>query len=215
MAFKFSKIDIGSVKKIPKPEKKPRNIPKRMVLASELRFARRPQVAKPEVVIEKPRIKKTNNNFSKNFSFAFAGIILILVLQAASYFSSANSAKGEILGVATSAYSQLGLASQDLVDSKFSSAVTLFDSAQKNIKSAQEKLNAFSALKWLAPQANSADHILNGASRLALAGQKLSVALSLFDDLKVSSKGVETSNFNEKIFTSRQLLLQTQELVSA
>lgn len=208
---KFSKTDIRSVKRKVAPKPAVRII-KREVLSSEI-FAARNQAnrKKSKPVYVEPKVKR-KIKFAQIGSFAVAGIALVLFMQGLLYLSSAKKASGEILGVATSAYTDLNAASQNLSSQNFSSAQELFNSAQNNIDIAQKKLNNFQPLKWFIPQASSADHILTGAGFLAQAGNKLSTALNLFDELKVSSKGVETQNFNDKIFANRQLLEATYEL---
>jgi len=143
---------------------------------------------------------------SRVFLFALSGLFLIFTLHTVPYLSSATNAKGEILGEATTAYSNLSSASVNLAASDFSEALRLFVSAQENLLIAKNRLDNFKALQWLVPQAASADKLLNGASYLAAAGEKLTQALSLFDILKVSSKGVETNQINEKISENRKLL---------
>src|SRR3989344_862601 len=146
-------------------------------------------------------------------SFALAGIGLVLVLQSLSYLSAANNASTEILGAATSAYSQLSDAGDNLLNQNFHSAKGLFVSAQNNIRLAQEKLSCFALLRFLAPRAQSADHLLSGASNLAQAGDKLSQALALFEEFKISSEGAATEGMMEKISANRELLSQAKKLV--
>ncbi len=148
------------------------------------------------------------------FTFAAVCLVVVLLMQGASYLASAKNASGEILGVATSAYSDLNNAGKSLSEQNFSSAKTLFESAQSNVNIAQSKLDNYKALTWLAPQANSADHILTGAGYLAKAGEKLSEALGLFNELKVSSKGIETDNFDQRLSDSRNVLIETRDLVA-
>ncbi len=183
MSVKFSRIDIGSMKLKNRLGK---------IRRSELRFLTMPK---------KPKTKAA--------ALALAGLALITALQAIPYLSSAQNAKGEILGQATSAYSELNDASQNLALSNFTSAQELFISAQANLKTAQGKLDNFKIFQWFVPSAATADHLLTGASGLAEAGEKLSQALALFDELKVSSKGVETSGINQKISENRRLLAES------
>lgn len=222
MQQKFSKIDIGSVKRKPKAEaKSSKRIIKREVLTTELvmplRRARQKQARDLLAYTKFSTPKKNKPDFAKQFrqvgSFAMIGLSLLFVLQGLVYASSAHRASGEILGEATSAYADLHTAGQNLGSQNFAAAGQLFNAASGNIKSALNKLNDFRALSWLAPQANSAQHVLTGAGDLANAGDKLSAALALFDQLKVSSQGVETVNFNDKISANRVLLAASLQQV--
>jgi hypothetical protein len=55
--------------------------------------------------------------------------------------------------------------------------------------------------------------VLSGAYSLAEAGKKLTEGLMLFGDLKVSSKGIETSNFYTKLLQNRETLSQSLDLL--
>ncbi len=204
-------------KKQPEP-KKPRNIIKREVLSMELSYAlaqMREKLAVAEIAA--PVKKFVPGSYRKQMvqigSFALAGLLLITVLQSLVYLSSARKASGEILGAATSAYTELNTAGENLSTQNFGAAQQLFEAAQSNISHAQSKLNNFRALTWLTPQANSADHILAGAGYLADAGKKLTIALDLFGELKVSSKGIETQNFSDKLNANRQMLSQSRDYI--
>lgn len=216
MQIKFSKLDIGSYIKR-QPIAKIRHVVKRQVREREFIFANRvkelPVEAKPFSQPKPDQPVFTFQNFWSVGSFAVAGIALVLVLQGLSYLSSARSAGQQILGTATSAYSELNGASRGLKDQNFNLAKGLFASAQNNIRLAQDKLNNFQALKFLTPQAASADHLLTGASDLAQAGDKLTQALALFDELKITSQGITTDGFNDKILANRDLLSDAKNLV--
>ncbi|MBX4191361.1 MAG: DUF4012 domain-containing protein [Candidatus Doudnabacteria bacterium] len=147
-------------------------------------------------------------------SFVLSAALLISLIQGAGYLSSAKNASGEILGAATTAYDDLNNAGKNLSQQNLTQAGDLFASAQANVKLAQDKLNNYKPLTWVAPQANSADHILKGAGYLASAGGKLSNALNIFSELKVSSKGVETSDFEQKLTVNKNSLKETRELVA-
>jgi hypothetical protein len=193
MQNKFTKFDIGSFE----PKNPRRKISRREVLTM-------PQPAK---ILPKRKFK------AQLGSFIAACMCLVLLLQGGLYLSAARNAKGEILGAATSAYGDLSSAGKNLGHEDLSSAKGLFESAQANVKLAQDKLNNFKPLTWIAPQANSADHVLAGASYLAAAGSKLTEALALFEEFKVSHKGVETANFDDRLAANRQLLIDTKTLV--
>lgn len=213
-------MDGGSLKRKTKPVKI-KNVIRREVMSSELMYAvqSRQRAAKELLKQERPGPKAgfAKRSYPRQMvqigSFVIAGVALIFLLQSLAYLSSAKKASGEILGAATNAYTDLRTAGENLGTQNFAAAKQLFDAAIGNINIALGKLNNFRALKWLAPQANSADHALSGAGYLAQAGKKLSTALDLFDELKVSSKGVETENFNDKINANRQLLSATRDLV--
>ena len=192
MNIKFSKFDIGSIQRRPGAVKRP------WVFKHE-----------PIRIAPKPGI----NPIWAQGSFAGAALVMILVLGIAGYLSKAHDASKEILGSATSAYSQLQGAGEDLTNQNFTAARGLFVSAQNNIRLAQEKLGAFGALKFFTPQAKSADHMLSGASLLAQAGTKLSEALSLFEEIKVTSNGIETDNFNSKVAANRELINEAKSLI--
>lgn len=211
--IKFSKIDIGSIRKRQKP-RRVKNIIRREVLPLELRYLKIKQAVEPKVEIVKALVQPKNWRlaFMRAGSFAGVGLMLVLIFQGVLYLSSARNASGEILGAATNAYTELNSAGHSLSSQNFEAAETLFQSAQDNIRKAQDRLNDYRALQWLTPQASSANHVLVGASFLSQAGQKLSQALSLFDEFKVSSRGAETG-FNQKLQTNRDLLNETSSLI--
>jgi hypothetical protein len=161
--------------------------------------------------VKKPAVRR---KFGKQLlSFSLVAILIISLIQSVLYLSSAKNASGEILGVATTAYSDLNNASKNLTEQNLVQASELFVSASNNVKIAQDRLNDYKALTWIAPQANSADHILAGAGYLARAGERLTSALNIFSELKVSSKGVETSDFEQKLSANKEALEQTRDLV--
>ncbi len=206
---RFNKIDISHL------QRRPRR-------ASD-KFAKTQQVDGKEINFltllagEKHQQKKTER-FSlrpavfKSLGLAGSGLLMIFIIQALIYLSAANSAKSDILGVATTAYTQLNSAGKNLNDQNFGEAQSLFDQAQTNIQKAQDRLNDYKVLQFLAPQAQTAQHVLLGAGFLAEAGQKLTTALSIFNDLKVSSSGVTQINFNQEISSNRDLLVSTRLL---
>ncbi len=146
-------------------------------------------------------------------AFTFCGLLVVSILQGGLYLSSARKASGEILGAATTAYGDLNNATKNLSQQNLSSAADLYKSASANIQIAQSKLNNFKPITWIHPQANSADHILEGAGYLAQAGGKLTNALDFFAEFKVSSKGVETEAFTDKLSTNVKALTETKILV--
>ncbi len=224
MNTKFSKFDIGSMKKrIAAPKKA--HVIRRDVRDPGFYFAQRaPQAAIkiPKQAVAKPvAIKDEQPSFFSRFnnkmwaqgSFAVVAMGLMLVFGILGYLSDAQHASKEILGSATSAYSQIQSAGEDLTNQNFTAAKGLFVSAQNNIRLAQEKLGTFRALKFFTPQARSADHMLAGASLLAQAGSKLSQALSLFEEIKVTSNGIETEDFNGKVAANRDLIREAKTLI--
>jgi hypothetical protein len=164
---------------------------------------------KPKVVTHTPRPKF----FRQLILFAVSAILIVSVVQAALYLSSAKKASGEILGTATVAYDDLNNAGKNLSSKNFTDAAVLFESAQSNVKLAQEKLNNFKPLTWISDTADSADRILAGAGYLALGGEKLTDALDLFEGLSVTSSGVETSDFHQKLSQNRNLLGEARDLI--
>ncbi len=143
-----------------------------------------------------------------------AGIVLVMiVMQTMGYLASAENNSGDILGAATTAYSDLNFATSDLKAQKFSDAADLFESARKNLEVAANNLNQYWLLTKFVPQAKSADRLLEGAQYLAEAGQKLSSAMGVFNELKVSSKGVETTNFAQILSNSKQTLVESLDLI--
>lgn len=221
MRQNFSKIDIGSIKRKPKAGTKfSKSVIRREVLTTELvlplRRARQKQAAGNLAYTKFSAPKKKRPDFAKLRqvgSFAMIGLSLLFVLQGLVYASLAHRASGEILGEATSAYTDLHTAGQNLGSQNFAAAGQLFNAASANIKSAQDKLNNFRALSWFAPQANSAQHVLTGAGFLAKAGDKLASSLALFDQLKVTSQGIETDNFNNKVKINREQVSASLQLV--
>jgi hypothetical protein len=136
-----------------------------------------------------------------------AGIIVImLVVQGLIYVSSANNSKKDILGAATAAYTDLSSASASLSGQNFTDAQLKFTQALANLNSAQSKLDKFKSLQLVATQAKSADQILSGATHLATAGQKLTSAIEVFGDLKITSGGVETTNLADKLRANKGTL---------
>jgi len=235
---KFSKLDIGSMHKRPRVIKK-RNVIRREVIDRDFVFMQPPVLQKPEPVVvapvvapvvsvpkvsKAPKIAKKRHSqtyFSKlSFGdflapavFGLAAIAVVFSFQSLGYLSNASDASKEILGSATSAYTELNKATSRLTSQNFSSAKGLFVSAENNLRLAQEKLNSFQLLKFLAPQAQSADRMLKGASYLAEAGGVLSQAMALFEELKVTSNGFETDNIFERVAVNREQIRKAKELV--
>lgn len=158
--------------------------------------------------------RQINFSFAKVLPFTALCVIFVLLAHLMLYGVKAQKTSKEILGVATSAYSELDAASQNLKDYQFDSALSLFDQASNNLTSAQIALNQLQALQFL-PQAQSATRILNGAASLSLAGQKLSQGLSVFSNLKVNAQGVLDENFNSKLKENLNLLKESEQLLDS
>lgn len=197
---RFSKLDFARIQKraveIPKtktvPKKIVKSIPKHTPIFIEEKFS-----------------------FTRVFSFAAVACILIIALQSLSVFFEAKSSESKILGTATDAYSNLAAGSNSLTDQNFKSAAVLFSQAQTNLESARGELDKFKNFIWLKPKAQSAEHILNGASQLAKSGETLAQALQIFDSIKVNKSGIVTENFSEKILASKILLSESHGLIKA
>ncbi|MBI2607681.1 MAG: DUF4012 domain-containing protein [Candidatus Doudnabacteria bacterium] len=165
-------------------------------------------------------IKKTKRVYtyqwrpSKVAAFAAAVLVLALSLQGLAYLASVKDASGEILGAATSAYTDLSGAQASLSDQNFESALQLFSSAQNNLEIAQDKLAQYKALTLVNSQAKGADNILSGAYLLSQAGSKLTESLQLFDMVTVSDQGIETQDFNKKLRQNRLLLKESLALLN-
>lgn len=189
---------------------------KREVKPSDLKFFFKPKPRKAATSSNlKLAVKAPAFHFSFALvrSFAVVCIIFALLAQLVSMGVSAKKTSKEVLGIATSAYSDLNSASVDLKDYQFSNAENLFDQAQNNLASAKVAFNRLFALQFL-PQARSATNVLNGASNLALAGQKLSQGLSVFADLKVNSNGVAGDDFNKKLRSSLENIKDSETLLA-
>jgi hypothetical protein len=221
--FEFTSINLKEP-----PKKRPVNIPRRDIRGIDNDFVlvnKRIEHKESPVFILPIKSKETLSSEKNNYPFfnrqvfiragavALVGLFLIGLVEGIGYFSSAKNASTEILGVSTSAYGDLKTAQQNLQDQNFSSALDLFNSAENSLNLAQEKLNNFKVVKWIIPQAQSADFVLTGAGLLAQSGEKVTAALSLFNEIKVSSKGIETLGINEKIFQNRQLLSESLSLI--
>lgn len=237
MNTKFSKLDIGSMHKRVR-EKKVRHVIRREVrdrdfMRQSISFPLReaveetPVVASivlPKAVATKKKTKKVVEpqapsapfNWADAFAPAVFGLAVIAVVfsfRSLGYLGEASNASKEILGSATSAYTELEKATARLGSQNFNSAKGLFVSAQNNLRLAQEKLNTFQLLKIFAPQAQNADRMLTGASYLAEAGSSLTQAMALFEEFKVSSQGIETDDFYDKLAQNRELISQAKVLV--
>ncbi|MGE5298140.1 MAG: DUF4012 domain-containing protein [Acidobacteriaceae bacterium] len=196
-----------------KPKAKPviKHRPKREVFSHEMRLL--PKLGPAKTI--KSSLPKTRPVFQVMPRFfkvslktavpAFAAILLILAFgfHALNFLFTANSDKGQILGAATSAYSDLKLAQQTLSSRDFQSASGLFASATDNLNKATEKLNSYGPLSYFVPQAKQAKLILQGAGSLASAGTKLSSALSAFSSVKIGQTGVADGNFNAMLSASK------------
>ncbi len=167
----------------------------------------------PEIPLPAIIKGKRNKFIASLILFAVCAAGIVGLLQGGLYLSSARNASGEILGAATNAYADLNNASSNLSHQNLADAAELFQSASNNIKLAQGKLDDYKPLTWLTPQASSADHLLSGAGFLASAGEKLTAALNLFGEFKVSSAGVETSDFTQKLAANKDMLEQSRDLI--
>ena len=196
MTFRFSKTDLGSIVLRVQPPSKPRLMAKREVFERDLILSAK---SKPKLQVisqlEVPPIRR-RFNFLESGAFAAAGLIILLLIQSAAYFSKTADDSREILGYSTSAYQELNAASEELTSKDFDSAFQSFTSAQENLLRAQEKLSQHSVLGGIVPQALSAQNVLKGAYLLSSAGMNLSEGLRLFERLEVSDQGVVTENFN-------------------
>ncbi len=141
--------------------------------------------------------------------FVVTAVLIAMMFQSLVYVSKARNAQGQILGAATSAYSDLSNAGASLKDQNFSNAQSQFSSAYDSLQNAQSQLDQFQALQLLAPQAQAAGHVLSGASLLAAAGAKLTFAMSFFDDVKISSKGIAETGLTKKLKANQDSLNST------
>lgn len=132
--------------------------------------------------------------------------VFVCVFQAFAYVDNAQITSGQVLGDATSAYEDLNEANESLGLQDFTTARNKFSDAQSNLAAAQETLDKFRLLSLVAPPARSADNILTGAYFLAEAGKNLTTAMQLFDELSVTSDGIGTVNFTEKLQQNHNLL---------
>ena len=134
-------------------------------------------------------VTPSTRQFSKPklWSFAAASLLIALAVQSAFYLVDAQQSQKQILGAATSAYSNIDQAQQNLGLQDFAEAGNDFEAAQNNLRLAQQKLDEFKTLTVITPQGKSADKILTGAYKLAEAGKTLASALQLFEILKVNS----------------------------
>lgn len=225
MNTRFSKLDIGSMHKRPL-EKKVKRIIRREVWDRDMMDPRRPAfildeedlkvVNTTEPVVIKEAVKVSNFTLTDLLAPALFGLAVLAVIfsfRSLGYLGEASTASKEILGTATSAYTELEKATARLGNQNFNSAKGLFVSAQNNLRIAQEKLNAFQLLKIFTPQAQNADRMLSGASSLAEAGSSLTQAMALFDELKVTSQGIETDAFYDKLAENRELISNAKRLV--
>lgn len=202
MAYKPSKLDIGSIKrKLPPTER---------TLNYNLYFGPKAALGRP-LSASKP--KKTLHAGSL-LSFAAISVLSVSLVFSLIYLSKVRSSSGEILGAATSAYNDLDLASSNMQTRNFDEALALFKSAQNSLETAQDKLDEHRYAVLIAPQARSANSVLEGAYFLSEAGRNLASALQLFDELKVNSQGVQDIKFNERLGQNHRLLSSALSLLN-
>ena len=208
---KISRLDIGSVqRKVPKKRAKLSAHKLSLIQHEKGRagLSKRP-VAKPA------RVFAFDSSKLKTLTpFTTAAVLVAVIFYSTGLLTSAQNSQSQILGVATSAYDNLNSAQANLGEQNFESAAQLFNSAQSNLIQAQTELNKYKPFIWLNGKARSADSILKGASLLAESGKKMTQALQIFDELKVSSQGVETANFNDKLRQNRDLLQESLNILN-
>ncbi len=208
MVFKSTKFDIGPiVRKLKDHKPRLRHKIKREVLAYDILTKPR-RVHEPDSYFSdtQPLFKFPPFDWRSLSVFAAGAFTVILLIQGLTYLSSARNSSGLILGAATRAYQDIDSAGHNLQEKNFDAASVLFESARTDLQSALNRLNEYKALTYVTPQIRSANNILKGAYLLSNAGYSLTEALKLFDDLKVSSEGIETENFAQKLGQNRQLL---------
>ncbi len=183
--------------------------------SNDSEFLVMPKIEPPKGGAKPKKIKIKYHNSKKAILPFVAGVlILTFVVHSLVYVSGAQNAKEEILGAATSAYEDLSGAGSSLASQDFMNAHSKFSEALTNLQSAQSKLDDFKALQLVAPQAKSANHVLTGAGLLAAAGGRITSAFSILDELKVSSKGVETDSIVSKLGQNRELLSSALSLLN-
>ena len=165
---------------------------------------------------QKPVVQPAQNvfhwvNVKPAFAFVTVLVFIFMIFQTILYATSAQNTGKQILGDATSAYSNLNSAKQSLGSSDFNKAALLFGVAQEQVKNAQDKLSQFSFLTKIYPQAESADYLLKGAYGLAEAGKKLSEAISILKEIQINSSGIKTLDFSGKL--SENLKVMNEVLV--
>ncbi|MGE5392597.1 MAG: DUF4012 domain-containing protein [Candidatus Saccharibacteria bacterium] len=145
--------------------------------------------------------------------FLACAVVLVMSVEVLSLGLSAKNDKKEILGVATSAYSEMNSGAQNLTGNDFQNALTLFDSAQNNLKAASDKLNGYKLVSWAVPSARTADSILRGAYLLASSGKDMASAMQQFDQVKIDSAG--TGDIVSLVTENRALLLRSLDNLKA
>lgn len=202
MKFRKTKFDFSLIRKKRNLAKPTPLLIKREVVQTDFPLLKKTQPKKETRKLgETPKSLKPTFEFAglKLLYFAFVCLLIVSVVPVTAYLSLAEDTQTKILGISTSAYEDLNQASQSLEEKNFEQASGLFKSAQGELNSAIDELNKYKPLSLIDPRVNSADHVLKGASLLAVAGSKTSDAMSLLGELKVSSGGVETSDFTHRL----------------
>lgn len=141
--------------------------------------------------------------------FVACAAVIVMAFQLLGMGMSAKNEKKQIMGMATSAYEDINSASTKLGENNFQDALSLFQSAQNSLTTAQDKLEAYRLLTWAVPTAKAADNVLKGAYFLAEGGKNLTSALNLFESVQINKSGFDNPNLNSVLSENRSLLVKS------
>ncbi|MBI4363511.1 MAG: DUF4012 domain-containing protein [Candidatus Doudnabacteria bacterium] len=209
--MRLNRLDIGSIRKKEVIKPKAAKVLREVLHADLILVARNPKNPEPFAWV-----RKQEYVFSPKPLMSFATICLtaILVLQSVSLSANLIGSEQRILGMAVSAYEDLALAQDDLKGQDFTDAQLGFEKAQLQLDEIAGQLNQFNPLSLLSSKVRSAQALTSAALNIADAGGKLSSGMQILSQIKVSSRGVETPDFNAELLQNRKQLSEVYNLTA-
>ena len=209
--MRTSKFDISSIKKKEIARPKAVKILREVLDADMVLVSRYPKKAQPAAAVVAQDFKYTFA-FKPVLSFAAVCLIALLGVEAVSLTANLLGSQEKILGMATSAYEELNAASESLKNQDFGAAAQTFTQAIKELTEISQELNRYKGLSLVSSRARSGEALVSAATNLAQAGSKLTGAMEILNQIKVSSSGVETQGFNALLSENRLLMSQALAL---
>ncbi|MBI3952868.1 MAG: DUF4012 domain-containing protein [Candidatus Doudnabacteria bacterium] len=211
----ISKLDIAGLIRKGRPATKKFQAKREVVKTDLVLVSTAKTAAKKEIIPEKFSAKEAYVfSYGRLAPFLAVSLILVLAIQAIGFgIGSLRSSQKQILGLSVSAYEEIASAQESFAQQDFIKASALFGQASDQLSQSLAELNQYYGLGLISPKARSVNAIISAAKDLAEAAKNVSEGMRLFDELKVSGKGVETDNFDQRVLQNLQLMREANTLL--
>ncbi|MDP2683911.1 MAG: DUF4012 domain-containing protein [bacterium] len=200
-----------------KPKEKKTN--ETVIISSKEKSDQKKTVAKVQINKQEEKLSEVDDTYKKSYtkfefnkgwtrslvSFAVVILLIILPVYMMNFYEDVKEAKGQVLGISTSAYDYLKEAGSFASTSNFTDASNAFSQAAQSFSSAQYQLEQTGGVildiaKLVPNQAKTADSLLSAGQKLSSAGVVVTNIVGKLEEMQINPLDEDSSSLTDFLY---------------